>query len=157
MFHLLQLLQLIPISDIILPTLKREDFMQIIECTEKEKEILEDISLIKKLASVGITEENTPAFIRLLKLLKDNDKLEINDSDFWISPNEAAKILGVSRPFLMKLAKEKDFKTKMKNTHNLIFRPDVLNFQVKWDKEQSAQRRKALEEITPAFFEDDDE
>lgn len=130
--------------------------MQIIECTEKEKEILDDSSLIKKLESVGITEENTPAFMRLLNLLKDNDKLEINDHDFWVSPNEAARLLGVSRPFLMKLAKDNGFEIKMKNTHHLIFKPDILSFQLKWDKQQSLERRKTLEKITPAFFDDDE-
>lgn len=71
----------------------------------------------------------------LLKLIDAIIKDKVSDSEITIdetkesiTPSDAANLLGVSRPFVMKLAKEGKLHTFLVGTHHRLKKSEVLAF-----------------------------
>ena len=81
-------------------------------------------------------------YLILAQLLSDTTKATeviVEDSGSeYISPNETAMILQASRPYVMKLIKEKVLHTHKVGTHNKIKLSDVLALKQSWEPERKA-------------------
>ncbi len=98
-----------------------------IQITKKEKAELAKVfsgskgkklpSVLQKLVEV-LTEDQS----------HDSELIIDQSSDEIITPNEAAELLSVSRPFLMKLVREGKLRSFKVGAHNRLKRKEVLEF-----------------------------
>lgn len=82
----------------------------------------------------------TPLIDLLNEISKDHEPaLLISQSDEWLSSQEAADILNVSRPFLVKLIDSKKIPCFKVGRHRRIYKIDLLSY-----KEKSLDERKSI-------------
>ena len=80
----------------------------------------------------------------------DSELIIDQETEEVVTPNEAANLLNVSRPFLMKLVKEGKLGTFMVGTHHRLKRKEVLEFKKvleKWHKENFSKLSKSLNNL----------
>lgn len=87
---------------------------------------------------------------RLLADLKDGKSVTILQSEATLTTMEAAKILGISRQFLIHEIEKGKIPFHMVGTHRRLYARDVLAFKSNRD----ASRRKHLDDLDLAEFED---
>lgn len=76
--------------------------------------------------------------LKALKALSEHGEVSIARMPEELSSNTAADILGVSRPTLMKWAKEGKIRSFKVNSHNRFKRDDVLEFKRARTKQRAA-------------------
>jgi excisionase family DNA binding protein len=87
---------------------------------------------------------------RLLGDLKDGKSVTILQSGATLTTMEAAKILGISRQFLVQEIEKGKIPFHMVGTHRRLYARDVLAFKSNRD----ASRRKQLDDLALAEYED---
>lgn len=87
---------------------------------------------------------------QLLADLKDGKSVTILQSNATLTTVEAAKLLGVSRQFLVDLLERSQIPHHMVGTHRRLYAQDVLAYKSKRD----AGRRKLLDDLAQAEFEE---
>jgi excisionase family DNA binding protein len=87
---------------------------------------------------------------QLLADLKDGKSVTILQSEATLTTVEAAKILGVSRQFLIQEVEKNRIPYHMVGTHRRLYTRDVLAFKSNRD----ASRRKELDDLALAEYED---
>ena len=88
---------------------------------------------------------------QLLADLKNGDSVTILQSDATLTTVEAAKLLGVSRQFLVQEIEKKMIPHHMVGTHRRLYARDVLAYKSKRD----ASRRKHLDDLALAEYSED--
>jgi excisionase family DNA binding protein len=86
--------------------------------------------------------------LRLLADLKAGNSVTILQSMHRLTTVEAAKVLGVSRQYLIQLLDKKELPFHMVGTHRRIYVRDVLAYKARRD----AQRRTTLNELAKQEF-----
>lgn len=87
---------------------------------------------------------------QLLADLKDGKSVTILQSDATLTTVEGAKLLGVSRQFLVDLLEKSQIPYHMVGTHRRLYARDVIAYKSKRD----AGRRKLLDDLAQAEFEE---
>jgi excisionase family DNA binding protein len=88
--------------------------------------------------------------VKLIADLCEGQSVAIVQSDAQLTTVEAARMLGVSRQFLVNLLERDEIPYYMVGTHRRIYVRDLLAYKVKRD----AKRRQVLDELTHAEAED---
>lgn len=106
-----------------------------------------DVSIEGAGRRLRLSGEDFAALAGVVQALLDDAR----DADEEISPNEAADILGVSRPTVMRMIRKGVFRTRKKNTHHVLYREEVMAHRA----EQDAASRAALQALVD-FDQDND-
>lgn len=88
--------------------------------------------------------------VKLIADLCEGQSVAIVQNDAQLTTVEAARILGVSRQFLVKLLEGDEIPFHMVGTHRRIYVRDLLAYKAKRD----SKRRQVLDELTRAEAED---
>lgn len=88
--------------------------------------------------------------VKLIADLCEGQSVAIIQNDAQLTTVEAARMLGVSRQFLVKLLEGDEIPFHMVGTHRRIYVRDVLAYKAKRD----SKRRQVLDELTRAEAED---
>ena len=88
--------------------------------------------------------------VKLIADLCEGQSVAIVQNDAQLTTVEGARMLGVSRQFLIKLLDRGDIPHHMVGTHRRIYVRDLLAYKAKRD----SSRRKILDELTRAEAED---
>lgn len=88
---------------------------------------------VQALESLAAEYSASPALHTLVNMLlaaKDSgESLEIFTHDKELSPNQAAELIGMSRPFLLRFIRNGELKSHKVGTHQRILLQDLLDFQ----------------------------
>lgn len=90
-----------------------------------------------------IPEEVKQIWLTCLRSMLEGKAIEIVEFNQYMTTQQAANILGVSRPFLIKLLKQGEIPYTKVGTHRKIYLEDLINYKEKRDK----QREEALDEL----------
>jgi excisionase family DNA binding protein len=88
--------------------------------------------------------------VKLIAELCEGKSVAIVQNDAQLTTVEGARLLGVSRQFLIKLLERGDIPHHMVGTHRRIYVRDLLAYKAKRD----SNRRKILDDLTRAEAED---
>ncbi|WP_321472533.1 excisionase family DNA-binding protein [uncultured Paludibaculum sp.] len=88
--------------------------------------------------------------VKLIADLCEGQSVAIVQNDAQLTTAEGARVLGVSRQFLIKLLERGDMPHHMVGTHRRIYVRDLLSYKAKRD----SKRRQVLDELTSAEAED---
>jgi excisionase family DNA binding protein len=88
--------------------------------------------------------------VKLIADLCEGQSVAIVQNDAQLTTVEGARMLGVSRQFLIKLLERGDIPHHMVGTHRRIYVRDLLAYKAKLD----SNRRKILDDLTRAEAED---
>ena len=88
--------------------------------------------------------------VKLIADLCEGQSVSIVQNDAQLTTVEGARMLGVSRQFLIKLLERGDIPHHMVGTHRRIYVRDLLAYKAKRD----SNRRKILDDLTRAEAED---
>jgi excisionase family DNA binding protein len=88
--------------------------------------------------------------VKLIADLYEGQSVAIVRNDAQLTTVEAARMLGVSRQFLIKLLERDEMPHHMVGTHRRIYVRDLLAYKAKRD----SKRRQVLDELTRAEAED---
>jgi excisionase family DNA binding protein len=88
--------------------------------------------------------------VKLIADLCEGQSVAIVQNDAQFTTVEAARMLGVSRQFLIKLLEREEIPYHMVGTHRRIYVRDLLAYKTKRD----SKRRRVLDELTRAEAED---
>ncbi|MBI4905602.1 MAG: helix-turn-helix domain-containing protein [Acidobacteria bacterium] len=88
--------------------------------------------------------------VKLIADLCEGQSVAIIQNDAQLTTVESARMLGVSRQFLIKLLESGDIPHHMVGTHRRIYVRDLLAYKAKRD----SNRRKILDDLTRAEAED---
>lgn len=88
--------------------------------------------------------------VKLIGDVSEGQSVTIVQNDAQLTTVEGARMLGVSRQFLIKLLERGDISHHMVGTHRRIYVRDLLAYKAKRD----SNRRKILDELTRAESED---
>lgn len=88
--------------------------------------------------------------VKLVADLCEGQSVAIMQNDAQLTTVEAARVLGVSRQFLIKLLERDELRHHMVGTHRRIYMRDLLAYKTKRD----GKRRQVLDELTRAEAED---
>ena len=91
-----------------------------------------------------LPDEAVAVLLQTLESLSHGKKVELIEVSEELSTQEAAELLNVSRPFVIKLIDEGVLPARMVGSHRRVARTDVLEYKAV----QMKQRRKALDEMT---------
>jgi excisionase family DNA binding protein len=90
-----------------------------------------------------IPKEVKELWLTCLRSLLEGKAIEIVEFNQYMTTQQAANILGVSRPFLIKLLEQGEIPYTKVGTHRRIYLKDLMNYKEKRDK----QREEALDEL----------
>lgn len=93
--------------------------------------------------SVELPREVSQIVRRVLAALSDHGIVTVGTMPAELTSNTAAGVLGISRPTILKLAREGELASFKVGTHTRFRRDDVLEFK----QRREASRRATLEEI----------
>jgi excisionase family DNA binding protein len=101
-----------------------------------------------RLADLGGNQREIPEALRDLLLrgvseLRRGNRVSLLSFGRLLTTQQAAELLGMSRPFLVKLLERGDIPYEMVGTHRRIVLEDVLRYR----RERSGRRRLALREL----------
>ena len=88
--------------------------------------------------------EAVKVLMRTLEFLSHGKSVELIEVNDELSTQEAAELLNVSRPFVVKLIDEGALPARMVGSHRRVLRGDVLKYQAT----QNKSRKAALDEMT---------
>ncbi len=88
--------------------------------------------------------------VKLIADLCEGQSVAIVQNDAQLTTVEAARMLGVSRQFLIKLLERDEISHHMVGTHRRVYVRDLLAYKAKRD----SKRRQVLDELTRAEAED---
>ncbi len=88
--------------------------------------------------------------VKLVGDLREGQSVTIVQNDAQLTTVEGARVLGVSRQFLIQLLERGDIPYHMVGTHRRIYVRDLLAYKAKRD----SNRRKILDDLTRAEAED---
>ncbi|MBI3682802.1 MAG: helix-turn-helix domain-containing protein [Acidobacteria bacterium] len=88
--------------------------------------------------------------VKLIAGLCEGQSVSIVQNDAQLTTVEAARMLGVSRQFLIKLLERDEIPHHMVGTHRRVYVRDLLAYKAKRD----SKRRQILDELTRAEAED---
>lgn len=94
-------------------------------------------------AAVTVPLEAFEMFVDLLAEMAKGNAVTLLPIHAEVTTQEAAEMLNVSRPFLIKLLEEKTLPFRMVGTHRRIRLADLLEFK----KADDERRRKAIDEL----------
>lgn len=97
-----------------------------------------DVTLNVQDATVDVSSDVAQAFVRVMDALARGKRVRIYTEEEEMTTTEAAQILNVSRPHLVKLLKEGQIPFHKVGSHRRVYRDDILEY-------KSAQNRKAEE------------
>jgi len=108
-----------------------------------------------KLVDPDGRSQNLPAslyqfLVKLIADLCEGKSVAIVQNDAQLTTVEAARMLGVSRQFLIKLLQRDELPYHMVGTHRRIYVRDLLAYKARRD----SRRRRILDELTRAEAED---
>ncbi|HVX86179.1 MAG TPA: helix-turn-helix domain-containing protein [Phycisphaerae bacterium] len=86
----------------------------------------------------------TGLLVRILSEMAAGNEVRLMSLRRELTTQEAAEVLGVSRPFVVKEIREGRLKCRKVGTHRRLALRDVLTYR----REQDAARREALEELS---------
>jgi len=129
--------------------ISQKDQREIMEMYERLREV--QAKLVGANGKTEILPNNVYSFLcRLLGDLKAGNSVTILQSKAELTTVEAAKLLGMSRHFLVNLLSHGDLPFHMIGTHRRIYARDVLAYKSKRD----SSRRKTLDDLSRAEYED---
>lgn len=104
---------------------------------------------VQTLESLAAEYSASPALHILVNMIlaakESGEPLEIFSHDKELSPNQAAQLIGMSRPFLLRFIRNGELKSHTVGTHQRIKLPDLLDFQ-----ERRVRAKAAHEEAVKA-------
>ncbi len=136
-----------------LPTidLSAKEHKEIVEAYDKLRQA--EAKLVSLDGKMEILPNNVYSFLlRLVADLRAGAPVTILQSKHELTTMEAAKILGMSRQYLVQLLEKGELAFHMTGTHRRIYARDVLAYKAKRD----ADRRKTLSEMARQGFEEGD-
>jgi excisionase family DNA binding protein len=149
MLQILQILQLIPMSDII----NSEAFMNLFRITKEDKiksgrALEKELPKLKKLVSGNV-------FSLITALLKDTSHdteviMDPTSAEEYVSPNQAAIILQASRPYIRKLIDERVLHAHKIGSHYKIKLSEVFALKESWEpkrKESFGKLHASLDKV----------
>ncbi|HJQ17413.1 MAG TPA: helix-turn-helix domain-containing protein [Allosphingosinicella sp.] len=86
----------------------------------------------------------TPLLVHILTEMGNGNAVTLIPIHAELTTQEAANLLGVSRPFLIKLLKNKDLPFHKVGTHRRVLFKDLEEYRIK----RESKRRTALDELT---------
>lgn len=124
---------------------------EIIDVYEKLRQA--EAKLISPDGKTEILPNNLYSFLlRLLAELKEGRAITILQSKHELTTAEAAKLLGMSRQYLVQLLEKGEIPFHMTGTHRRIYFRDAISYRAKRD----ADRRKILNNLAKREFEQGD-
>jgi len=91
------------------------------------------IQLNKGKESLALPAKTTALLLKLLSFIAKGQSVTLLASEEELTTSEAAKLLKVSRPFLVKLLKEKQIPFRKVGSHRRILIKDILAYQKKME------------------------
>lgn len=91
-----------------------------------------------------VTPDVLAALTQILNALQLGEAVTVASDDHQVTTQQAANLLGVSRPHLVKLLEENRIPFQRTGSHRRLFLRDVLSYQ----EQRSARRRAILDEMT---------
>jgi excisionase family DNA binding protein len=129
--------------------ISQKDQREIMEMYERLREV--QAKIVGTDGKTEILPDNLYSFLcRLLGDLKVGNSVTILQSKAELTTVEAAKLLGMSRQFLVNMLSRGDLPFHMIGTHRRIYARDVLAYKSKRD----SSRRKTLDDLSRAEYED---
>lgn len=126
-----------------------KDQREIMEMYERLREV--QAKLVGPDGKTEILPNNVYSFLcRLLGDLKAGNSVTILQSKAELTTVETAKLLGMSRQFLVNLLSKGELPFHMIGTHRRLYARDVLAYKSKRD----SSRRKILDDLSKAEYED---
>ena len=126
-----------------------KDQREIMEMYERIREV--QAKLVGSDGKTEILPNNIYSFLcRLLADLKAGNSVTILQSKAELTTVEAAKLLGMSRQFLVNLLSQGELPFHKVGTHRRLYARDVLAYKGKRD----SSRRKILDDLAKAEFEE---
>ena len=126
-----------------------KDQREIIELYEKLREV--QAKLVGPDGKTEVLPNNVYSFLcRLLADLKAGNSVTILQSKAELTTVEAAKLLGMSRQFLVNLLSRSEIPFHMIGTHRRLYARDVLAYKSKRDN----ARRKTLDDLSRAEYDE---
>jgi excisionase family DNA binding protein len=126
-----------------------KDQRDIIELYEKLREV--QAKLVGPDGKTEVLPNNVYSFLcRLLADLKAGNSVTILQSKAELTTVEAAKLLGMSRQFLVNLLSRNEIPFHMIGTHRRLYARDVLAYKSKRDN----ARRKTLDDLSRAEYDE---
>jgi excisionase family DNA binding protein len=126
-----------------------KDQREIIELYEKLREV--QAKLVGPDGKTEVLPNNVYSFLcRILADLKAGNPVTILQSKAELTSIEAAKLLGMSRQFLVNLLSRSEIPFHMIGTHRRLYARDVLAYKAKRDN----ARRKTLDDLGRAEYDD---
>lgn len=83
--------------------------------------------------------------LEILGLLEQGRDIAVTDRDRELTPNQAAAIIGISRPLLVRRMDIGDLPYRMVGSHRRLVLRDVLEFKKQYDEQMDALRAFAVE------------
>ena len=93
--------------------------------------------------SVRVPAQALRLFSEVLSLLADGSGVVVLQNDAELTTQQAAEMLGVSRPFLVKLIEEGELPARVVGTHRRVLTADLLAYK----KLDDVARRQARDEL----------
>ena len=122
---------------------------EIVELYEKLREV--QAKLVRPDGKAEVLPGNVNSFLcRLLADLKAGNSVTILQSKAELTTVEAAKLLGMSRQFLVNLLSRSEIPFYMIGTHRRLYARDVLAYKSKRDN----ARRKTLDDLSRAEYDE---
>jgi excisionase family DNA binding protein len=126
-----------------------KDQREIVELYEKLREV--QAKLVGPDGKTEVLPNNVYSFLcRLLADLKAGNSVTILQSKAELTTVEAAKLLGMSRQFLVNLLSRNEIPFHMIGTHRRLYARDVLAYKSKRDN----ARRKTLDDLSRAEYDE---
>ena len=97
----------------------------------------DDVQQLEALASKVSSDSALRVLINTILSAESGDQpLEILLRDAVLSPNKAAELIGMSRPFLLRFIRNGDLKSHKVGTHQKILYSDLMDFQNRREQAQ---------------------
>jgi len=129
--------------------ISQNDQSEIMEMYERLRKV--HAKLVGPDGKTEVLPNNVYSFLcRLLGDLKAGNSVTILQSKAELTTVEAAKLLGMSRQFLVNLLSHGDLPFPMIGSHRRIYARDVLAYK----SERDSSRRKTLDDLSRAEYED---
>lgn len=90
----------------------------------------DEVQALEKLAADYSASPELNVLVNMVLSAKESgEPLEIFTHSQELSPNQAAQLIGMSRPFLLRFIRNGELKSRSVGTHRRIRLPDLLEFQ----------------------------
>ncbi|MEE3718258.1 helix-turn-helix domain-containing protein [Tumidithrix elongata RA019] len=128
--------------------LVNDKYLQEVASAKSLQKQLENNSVMPKLVGsdgqeVAIPEAVFAVLQKAVQLMASGKKISILPSDCELTPQQAADILNVSRPFFMGLLQDRVISSQKVGTHHRIRLQDVVDYK----KSRDSERKELLDEL----------